>query len=349
MYKPNIFMCGTKELTQDAMFAYVAKWANSEYSDCKEYKDAQMFLKAILKEAGANYTKKIKTATPYTQWQHIDLLIEINDDLLLVIENKTSTGQHDNQLERYKDAVEYEYGEVEKSVRSKRFFVYIKSEIECSTYTKEVADAGYTYIGFETLWDIVKKFSCDNLVFQEYRTFLEQEDRLYKQWEKKAVFQEDELNFTYHDIYGLYRKLELDKLSTEWGYTSNPAGGDYWCEVSPWYTHPNPKIEYCLSLVCRVQEKDKGMRLLVKTYDCTTDMRYQLLEKLQELGEDYGFANIDKAGKFQPGENTTTAWIYYDGDNSMPLKSNGCLDYEALVKQIKNAKKLLAKIETTKL
>ncbi len=50
MNKPNIFDCGSTELTQDSVLAYIASWAGEKYKDCSEYKYSQEFLKEIISE-----------------------------------------------------------------------------------------------------------------------------------------------------------------------------------------------------------------------------------------------------------------------------------------------------------
>ncbi|MBK8722337.1 MAG: PD-(D/E)XK nuclease family protein [Saprospiraceae bacterium] len=43
------------------------------------------------------------------QWNNIDILVIINNSKLLVIEDKTNSEEHNNQLIRYKDLVDNEF------------------------------------------------------------------------------------------------------------------------------------------------------------------------------------------------------------------------------------------------
>ena len=97
---PNIFDFATSELSQDALFAWLIQWADPKYKgkDVSLFNLAQRFVRILLSDN--NYP--IHSINVGRQWKNIDVWVEINDDTFLVIEDKTNTSIHDDQLERYK-------------------------------------------------------------------------------------------------------------------------------------------------------------------------------------------------------------------------------------------------------
>lgn len=98
---PNIFSYATSELSQDAMFAWLIQWAdpkNKEY-DVTLNKVAKDFIKLLMNKDSKFTIESVKVKR---QWKNVDIVAEINSNSFLLIEDKTGTTIHDNQLERYK-------------------------------------------------------------------------------------------------------------------------------------------------------------------------------------------------------------------------------------------------------
>jgi hypothetical protein len=114
--RPNIFSIATSELSQDAMFAWLLNWADESFKNS----DPDLFnlgqsLVTLLTGINSSDIHKVQVGR---QWCNIDIWAEINDDIFLTIEDKTETSTHDDQLNRYKDAVNKEY----ESKRNRLFF-----------------------------------------------------------------------------------------------------------------------------------------------------------------------------------------------------------------------------------
>jgi len=105
--KPNIFNLATKELSQDSFIAWLLQWADS---DCKTIDEklndcAKGFIKLLIFTQFADNIE-IKKVKAGRQWENIDIWAEVNDEYLIIIEDKTFTQQHSNQLETYKENAE---------------------------------------------------------------------------------------------------------------------------------------------------------------------------------------------------------------------------------------------------
>ena len=107
---PNIFDFATGELSQDAFLAWLANWADPSHkaADPSLNRVAGEFLAFLTdhKITRENITN-IKT---YLQYEKTDVLIDIaltsNDQKhLILIEDKTGSGQHSDQLNRYREAI----------------------------------------------------------------------------------------------------------------------------------------------------------------------------------------------------------------------------------------------------
>ena len=100
--RPNIFDYATSELSQDAFLAWYFRWADEDMTDDMElHENARAFLKKYITLRQPGYNEEIRKVWVERQYEHIDVLVKINDKLSIIIEDKINTGQHSNQLERY--------------------------------------------------------------------------------------------------------------------------------------------------------------------------------------------------------------------------------------------------------
>ena len=121
--KPNLFRLATKELSQDAFFAWFLQWGNSE---CKAHNPdlnsiAQDFIRFLINQQHHTSNLQIKNVSAGRQWKNIDIWAEVNSEYYIVIEDKTTSLEHSNQLIRYKDIVIQEYP------NHKHVFIYLKT------------------------------------------------------------------------------------------------------------------------------------------------------------------------------------------------------------------------------
>ncbi len=100
----NLFSYATKELSQDAFLRWLFENWNSNEKDVKE--TSQIVLKSLLnREIVSGDITKIKT---YSQVNSIDIVVDCwIDDIkhIIIVEDKTYSGPHDDQLKKYKEVV----------------------------------------------------------------------------------------------------------------------------------------------------------------------------------------------------------------------------------------------------
>ena len=106
---PNLFAFAAKELSQDAILAWLLSWASSAYSEAPLHKPSRQFVAELLHHTGVLDGSGVERIADITdiavQSDKIDIQarITLEDDTKasLIIENKTETSHHSDQLQRY--------------------------------------------------------------------------------------------------------------------------------------------------------------------------------------------------------------------------------------------------------
>ena len=101
---PNLFNYATSELSQDAFLLWLLDWANPDYKDADEQLNAaaQEFVRFLLDKNKNDL--QIESVKCYKQLKNIDVLAIVkivNNVFAILIEDKTDTSEHDNQLTNY--------------------------------------------------------------------------------------------------------------------------------------------------------------------------------------------------------------------------------------------------------
>lgn len=105
MENNNLFQYATKELSQDAMLCWLVNWLN--YPESKElYQLGKDVLDLFL---GDDKQEKYFNVQVKRQYKKIDVLILFNDQYALIIEDKTNTSEHGDQIARYKELLQTDF------------------------------------------------------------------------------------------------------------------------------------------------------------------------------------------------------------------------------------------------
>jgi len=227
--KPNLFNIATRELSQDAFITWLLQWASPE---CAAF-DAPLHNCAIA------FTKKLlslQTEAPATidsikagrQWDHIDVWAEVNNDLLLIIEDKTFTGQHSGQLKRYRESASTWCNKNARRLVS----VYLKTGSESSSSLNKVRNDGYAVFSRKDFISCLDAHAISNAIFVDFRDriiALEQEENQYCD---KAI-----VDWKAPDWKGFYQGLEQLRPVIDWNLVNPPSGASFWNAVLNWYNY----------------------------------------------------------------------------------------------------------------
>lgn len=102
MNKNNLFSFATGELSQDAFICWCANWVNFKDDKSGLYDMGKEFIKLV------SHIENAESVEILTQYKKIDILLIIDKKTAVIIEDKTFTGEHDNQIEKYKKILKKE-------------------------------------------------------------------------------------------------------------------------------------------------------------------------------------------------------------------------------------------------
>lgn len=308
---PNIFSFATSELSQYAVFSWLLQWANpSNEKFDKELCDLGKSFLYLLTDGKVTTLKNIQVGR---QWNNIDIWAEINDDTFLIIEDKTNTTIHDNQLERYKKTVLDEY----KGKRDNLFYVYVKTGNEPQATINEIKEKGYKTINRNDILNLLDTYKGDNYLIKNYTAHLqsiEDETGKYaslpiKEWE-------------WYAWQGFYMALEKYREDLYWDYVNNASGGfmGAW-----WHFRSNEEVEMYLQF----EEKKLCFKIYYEDKETRSEVRNKYHNRLMSIaGQTYN--EIKKPNRFGAGTYMTIGVVYWE-----EMFADGCLDINKLVEQIR--------------
>ncbi|MDD2864622.1 MAG: PD-(D/E)XK nuclease family protein [Methylococcales bacterium] len=212
MTRPNLFNFATSELSQDAFIAWLLTWANKEYADIDKnlHGCAVEFVRELLGKTDYD----VEIVKVKTQWNHTDVIAEVNDDFFILIEDKTGTSEHSNQLKRYLELAKNYCKDKNMNVAP----VYYKME-EQSNLSK-VIEAGYSVFTREKMLAVISSNeSITNNIFCDYRDYLQELDNKINGFKTAQIDK-----WGWYQWTGFFSAIQKE-LDGNWDYVANPSGG----------------------------------------------------------------------------------------------------------------------------
>lgn len=324
---PNLFEIATKELSQDAFLTWLIQWANDNFKnkDAALVEVAQKFVHLLL---GEKSNIKIEKVEAIRQWNNIDILVTVNDSHMIVIEDKTNTSQHSNQLERYRKLIEDEFKQKYEFV-----FIYLKTGNECEQEHRDIIESEYRVIQRSDILEILNQDKAvTNQIFIDFRRNLQ---RIQNETDSYTSF--EKLTSNTYAAQGFYMKLEsvLECDDLIWRYVSNANGG-FW---GLWYyfSRMESRDTQGEAYIQFENYLDGNLRLVLRicNYDKNETDLYDVLDEFQKIAVKHNI-HLVKPKRFRKGESSCVAVVE---DNLLKKDSNKKLDVSALVN-------LLKKLET---
>lgn len=299
--RPNLFSHGTSELSQDAFICWLAEWANPIYKETDEclYEASIGFIRRIYDLHKKTFPAAIKEIKITKQFKGLDILIEINGNQAILIEDKTYTKEHSNQLKRY-----YEYVmKFKKYEENDLLPIYYKIGNQ-SDYSALI-DAKYMLFTRRDILEFLQENidrGVQDQIFLDYYFYLREIEKKYDSYKSLPL---SEWNGEAWE--GFYEELKQRGIKGQYGYVANPNGGFYalW-----WNEQEDNNCKQYLQL-------EEG-RLCFKIHVADKDRRKVLRDKwskaLIEQSHEYSF-NVEKP-RFGNGRYMTVAVVrdYRVGD-----------------------------------
>jgi hypothetical protein len=331
MSKPNIFKLATKELSQDGFFTWLLQWADNEHiqHDKELNETAKDFVRLLL---GQTTDFQINKVVAGRQLYNIDIWAEVNDEYFIGIEDKTNSGEHSEQLERYKEIATNHY----KDKNHKLIFVYLKTGNESLATLNKIVEKGYLTIDRRKVLNILEKRQITNEIFNDFKDYLTIIENA-----TNSFIKFENITSEWKAGEGFYIKLQ-EKINewTDWRYVANQMGGflGFWYhwkgtdEIGEIYIQIENAFEYGIKLVIKIAD-----------WEPSTETLYSLLNEIKPFAEKNGLS-ISKPDKYRAGATSTLAII----QNAFTTDNEGNIELDKFIATLQKLEKTLDEYCTDK-
>ena len=234
--RPNLFSYATKELSQDALICWLIAWAGESKGGSSEEKELRCcgvrFVRALLNhkrdEMDLIKLENVDKVEIYQQEQGIDILARINDEHVLLIEDKTDTDDHSDQLSRYYTNVVEGRTKLGKVSETDLRPIYFKMGNQSLKGERRIEnEEGYKVFTRKDVLKVLDGCEGRNAILSDFRKYLqglEEQTNRYLEWTQM----DDKESWWAWE--GFYRHLESELITssgcwTWWGYVHNRSGG----------------------------------------------------------------------------------------------------------------------------
>ena len=315
---PNIFSYATSELSQDAMIAWLLQWASPEYreADPDLHRTGKEFVRLL---AGKSDDFHIESVDVGRQWENIDIWAEINDNTFLIIEDKTGTTIHDDQLERYKISVKREYS----GKRTDLCYAYVKTSEEPRSVLMSIEQSGFKTISRAEILRCLNGYRGNDTLMVSYRKHLQGiEDSVmsYKTLPEKK--------WGWNAWQGFYKELESRVDIDSWGYVANPSGGF----LGAWWHFIDEKD---CTMYLQLEQGKLCFKISYEGEGDRSEVRFREHIKLMKLAQGR-FPEIRRPDRFGTGTYMTIAVV-----DEESLFGNGPVNFDKLTTKLKEYETLV--------
>jgi hypothetical protein len=319
MAPPNLFDFAMSELSQDAFICWLASWAAPAHGadDHALHATATGFLDRLLEAGRGPKVSEYRSIEIRRQWNAIDVLLFVNGDTAIIVEDKTDTKDHSDQLRRYKEAVKGQFPGHHIAA------VYLKTGDQCDYRSAE--QAGYGCFLRRDFLEILRRGEASgvrNDIFDDFHCHLRGIEEAVQSYQNTPIQQwnEDRNRWT-----GFFMALRQRLGNGEWAYGGDPGGGHL---VFRWHWRDNKFLRLKQKeLSFRLEVPDKSQRLAkwnewkssLKALDGPTDITLKF--PARHLGKRMAVATLE--GDYRRAD------------------EQGLLDMEKTVEVLKKAKALM--------
>ena len=287
--EPNIFEFATKELSQDAFLCWLISWADEKYKETNEelHNFAIKFINKLVGRNDLVFNKVEK------QVLNIDILLTLKnktgEDFIVIIEDKTTTYDHVEQLKRYKEIIDW----IEN--KNNIYLVYIQTGWE-----SQIEHDYLKVWGLEDVYSFFESHPNHYLINQWFMTFKE---KYYTIKECKKLFKEKKYKQSFEMNAGCFLSSLTSSIVNETNYKKS-----YWHKALP-----SKPIHICLYE--KYTSAIDGYSIHHGIYLMFTEDSFKFVVK-QHLFE----AGIDCKETFMGQKNNGIRKMSFIADNELPSK-----------------------------
>jgi len=224
--KNNLFYYATSELSQDAFICWLVSFAYAETSpDPALTECAKNFLSMLVPELDEHSVQllSIEQQVGNRTDGYIDVLLTVscnNKIYKIIVEDKTFSDDHDNQLERYLTLVQKHSPEA--IVRGAYYKTGFQSDL------KNIIQAGYVIVDRKAMLDLMAQYitKTQNTIFIDYYTYWNNFHEETLRFQELPIAQ-----WNWKQTNGFYSHLSANNFFTKknmwsgFGYVANQMGG----------------------------------------------------------------------------------------------------------------------------
>ena len=321
---PNIFTFATSELSQDAFICWLVSWANDKYHNCDEklYQTACYFLDKLFETCNMQKPPKYKAIEITKQFKKIDVLIKVNDEYVIIIEDKVNTTDHSNQLKRYLDEVR-KINILDENILP----IYFKTGDQ-SDYGDIKKQKYFKFTRREFLDVLVygKGLGVKNAIFIDYYNYLEMIEEEVNSYNTIPITEWKNCSRLW---FGFFIELKKQLGEGGWNYVPNKSGGfmGFW-----WHWKEDKDSKKFLQL----EEKKLCFKIEVENKTNRSVLRNIWSKSLLNCKKEFGL-NIQKPLRFGKGKWMTTAIL----DDFRKTDKEGKLDISKTVALLHDVEKYM--------
>jgi hypothetical protein len=321
MNAPNLFSFATSELSQDAFICWLLSWADPEVEQHNPalHATACDFVEALLRPHGFD-DLNVYSIEVRRQERKADVVAFVNDEVILLIEDKIHAPSHSNQLERYKaDFLEIYDGYTLAPV-------YLKTGSQ-SQY-KKAGKAGYSLFLRSDFLDVLERGAQRDPgsdIFSDYHRHLKEMNRRINSFATEPVGEWPGAAWQ-----GFYQVLQQELERGDWDYVNNQSGG-FWA----YYWHYQP-AEGC-RVYLQLEEGRLCFKVKVKKEEDYSRLRNQWHRRIKKTAERHQI-DVARPSRFGHGEHMTVA--HYPGDYRA-VTEDGVIDLDETIHRLRRAERLV--------
>lgn len=311
---PNLFDFATSELSQDAFFSWLISWADPRVADPDPNlrKVAILLLSRLFQAHNKPFPKIINSLRVDRQKKNIDILVTINEEYAVIIEDKTDTSEHSDQLKRYWDDTDSKY---------EKLGIYLKTGDQ-SSYA-QVKKAKFRPFLRSEILDVLEvgiQLRVENEIFLDYHAHLKEYDEFVNSFWTRSP------NDKEYPWIGFYKELKKHVNPSGWEFVNNAAGG-FWGFY--WFKEDGPPCGNLLQL----QENLLCFKIYVEERELQRKFRTNWHKTIMD---NRGTLQLTKPDRFGLGKSMTAAVL------KNPLHYvNGVLDLKATLEVLRRAEQVL--------
>lgn len=218
--KNNLFSYATSELSQDAFLCWLFSFAMKDADDEPKLKECAIDFLRQFDDRINNEPVVWVSQTPQKQYKSIDILLTVNDKYKVIIEDKTYTNEHNNQLQRYYDTIKKDFPDYAT------IGVFFKTGFQSDLST--IFESNYLFFGRERIINTLEKYvdkTSNIILISYYETIKAMKDNIETYKETPcSEWSWTQINGFYNDI---KPRIESQGVHCNYGYVNNRSGGFY--------------------------------------------------------------------------------------------------------------------------